>query len=208
MEQQQEEILMRRSFQKKTVALVLSVLARGLKVCRSVDEPVREVFDGFPEDFIFVLGVYGSRHPVVLQNRRTGLYRAHETVAAASQKIPLPPATALAKHFSAGEYDRRQMLEIRFKSVEAAFRMVTGQLSAEQAYARHDLIIRGEIDALSARHPAGGRLSFSADNGKTAAAGGPGTSLPALAGVGADAPSEEKTGAKRRGGRIDAAGIF
>ena len=44
MEQQQEEILMRRSFQKKTVALVLSVLARGLKVCRSVDEPVREVF--------------------------------------------------------------------------------------------------------------------------------------------------------------------
>ena len=71
MEQQQEEILMRRSFQKKTVALVLSVLARGLKVCRSVDEPVREVFDGFPEDFIFVLGVYGSRHPVVLQNRRT-----------------------------------------------------------------------------------------------------------------------------------------
>ena len=139
MEQQQEEILMRRSFQKKTVALVLSVLARGLKVCRSVDEPVREVFDGFPEDFIFVLGVYGSRHPVVL------LYRAHETVAAASQKIPLPPATALAKHFSAGEYDRRQMLEIRFKSVEAAFRMVTGQLSAEQAYARHDLIIRGEI---------------------------------------------------------------
>ncbi len=84
---------------KKTVALVLSVLARGLKVCRSVDEPVREVFDGFPEDFIFVLGVYGSRHPVVLQNRRTGLYRAHETVAAASQKIPLPPATALAKAF-------------------------------------------------------------------------------------------------------------
>ena len=75
MEQQQEEILMRRSFQKKTVALVLSVLARGLKVCRSVDEPVREVFDGFPEDFVFVLGVYGSRHPVVLQNRRTGLYR-------------------------------------------------------------------------------------------------------------------------------------
>ena len=145
MEQQQEEILMRRSFQKKTVALVLSVLARGLKVCRSVDEPVREVFDGFPEDFIFVLGVYGSRHPVVLQNRRTGLYRAHETVAAASQKIPLPPATALAKHFSAGEYDRRQMLEIRFKSVEAVFRMVTVQLSAEQAYARHDLIIRGEI---------------------------------------------------------------
>ena len=144
MEQQQEEILMRRSFQKKTVALVLSVLARGLKVCRSVDEPVREVFDGFPEDFVFVLGVYGSRHPVVLQNRRTG-YRAHETVAAASQKIPLPPATALAKHFSAGEYDRRQMLEIRFKSVEAAFRMVAGQLSAEQAYARHDLIIRGEI---------------------------------------------------------------
>ena len=32
MEQQQEEILMRRSFQKKAVALVLSVLARGLKV--------------------------------------------------------------------------------------------------------------------------------------------------------------------------------
>lgn len=60
MEQQQEEILMRRSFQKKTVALVLSVLARGLKVCRSVDEPVREVFDGFPEDFVFVLGVYGA----------------------------------------------------------------------------------------------------------------------------------------------------
>ena len=87
MEQQQEEILMRRSFQKKTVALVLSVLARGLKVCRSVDEPVREVFDGFPEDFVFVLGVYGSRHPVVLQIRRTGLFKMKSSSSSQEKKL-------------------------------------------------------------------------------------------------------------------------
>ncbi len=57
--------------------------------------------------------------------------------------------------------------------------MVTGQLSAEQAYARHDLIIRGEIGQamrfLRSIQRVEGYL-FSADNGKTAAAGGPGAS--------------------------------
>ena len=108
MEELGKRILEGRAFQKKVVGMMLSVLARALKVCRSLDPMVSGEIDTFPEDFVFILGIYGSRHPVILQNRRRGLSRIYE-------------------------------------SVEAGWRMVTGQISAEGAWARHDLLINGEI---------------------------------------------------------------
>ena len=61
---------MRRSFQKKTVALVLSVLARGLKVCRSVDEPVR---GGEPTPFDRILATrFGHRAAQLVLQRKFG----------------------------------------------------------------------------------------------------------------------------------------
>ena len=51
----------------------------------------------------------------------------------------------VAKRLSADRSDPQRVLEVRFKSVEAGWRMVTGQISAEGAWARHDLLINGEI---------------------------------------------------------------
>ena len=51
----------------------------------------------------------------------------------------------MAKRLSADRSDPQRVLEVRFKSVEAGWRMVTGQISAEGAWARHDLLINGEI---------------------------------------------------------------
>lgn len=144
MEEIKQKILHRRTLQKKVVDLMLSVLGQGLKVCASQDPMVRETLEAFPEDYVFALGVYGSRHPMILQNRSSGLYRTHESFAAVCRKIPMAPS-AMARRFGANQSDPTKMLEIRFKSVEAGWRMMTGQVSAAQAYARHDLIIRGEI---------------------------------------------------------------
>lgn len=142
-EEIKEKILQKRTFQKKAVGLVLSVLGRGLKVCSKTDEPVMEELKDFPMDFVFVMGVWGSKHPMMLQNRADGLHHLHESFAAVCQKLSAPQT--LTNRFSAQNMQPQKMLEIRFKSVEAGWRMVTGQLSAAQAYARHDLLIIGEI---------------------------------------------------------------
>lgn len=144
MEEIKQKILHRRTLQKKVVDLMLSVLGQGLKVCASYDPMVQQTMEEFPEDYVFVLGIYGSRHPMILQNRSSGLYRTHESFAAVCRKLPLAPS-AMVRRFGANQSDPSKMLEIRFKSVEAGWRMVTGQVSAAQAYARHDLMIRGEI---------------------------------------------------------------
>lgn len=144
MEEIKQKILHRRTLQKKVVALMLSVLGQGLKVCAGYDPMVQQTLEDFPVDYVFVLGIYGSRHPMILQNRSSGLYRTHESFAAVCRKIPLAPS-AMVRRFGANQSAPSKMLEIRFKSVEAGWRMVTGQVSAAQAYARHDLIIRGEI---------------------------------------------------------------
>lgn len=144
MEELGKRILEGRAFQKKVVGMMLSVLARALKVCRSLDPMVRGEIDTFPEDFVFILGIYGSRHPVILQNRSRGLSRIYESVEAVCQKIAITPSS-VAKRLSADRSDPQRVLEVRFKSVEAGWRMVTGQISAEGAWARHDLLINGEI---------------------------------------------------------------
>ena len=137
-EEIKEKILQKRTFQKKAVGAVLSVLGRGLKVCSKTDEPVMEELKDFPMDFVFVMGIWGSKHPMMLQNRADGLHHLHESFAAVCQKISAPQT--LTGRFSAQNMQPQKMLEIRFKSVEAGWRMVTGQLSASQAYARHDLL--------------------------------------------------------------------
>lgn len=144
MQEIRDKILHRRTFQKKVVQAVLSFLARGLRICRRLDSLVQSEFDAMPEDFVLVMGILGSRHPIILQNRSTGLYRVRESFAAFCNWIPLAPPS-VARYFSAGTTDPSRMLEIRFKSVEAGWRMITGQISIAQAYARHDLMIHGEI---------------------------------------------------------------
>ena len=143
MEEHREKILQTRTLKRKVVKLILSVLGQGIRVCRNFDEEVRAEFDLLPENFVLIIGIWGSRHPLILQSRKDGVHRIHESVSSLVKKLSVPQV--ISRRVSLEQPQETRMLEIRFKSVEAAFRMVTGQLSAEQAYARHDLIIRGEI---------------------------------------------------------------
>lgn len=146
LEELRKRILESRALRKKVVGAALSVLGRTLKVCRTLDPMVCAQMDTFPEDFVFIIGIYGSRHPVILQNRKRGLYRVYESVEAVCQHLS-SAAPAVTRYLSADRSDPSKLLEIRFKSVEAAWRVIIGQTSAQDAWARHELIIRGEIHA-------------------------------------------------------------
>mgnify|MGYP002306801058 CR=1 FL=1 len=59
------------------------------------------------------------------------------------KKLSVPQV--ISRRVSLEQPQETRMLEIRCKSVEAAWRMVTAKVSSSQAYARHDLLIKGEI---------------------------------------------------------------
>ena len=137
MEEIKEKILKKRTFQREISSMLLTFFGRGIQACQQLDEIVQQDLSVFPEDFVFVIGLFGSRHPLILQNRAAGLrhvHEAHELFCRRSLSLP-----------SSFRPDLSYMLEIRFKSVEAAWRVTTGKLSFAQAYARHDLLIRGDI---------------------------------------------------------------
>lgn len=137
MEEIREKILQKRTLQKKFVQFALSVFGRALQACQQLDEQTAQALQEFPEDFVLVIGILNSRHPLILQNKKSGLRRVHESHELfCRRKLKLP---------SSIRPDINRCLEVRLKSVEAGWRMVTGKLSARQAYARHDLVIRGEL---------------------------------------------------------------
>lgn len=143
MEEHREKILQTRTLKRKVVKLILSVLGQGIRVCRNFDEEVRAEFDLLPENFVLIIGIWGSRHPLILQSRKDGVHRIHESVSSLVKKLSVPQV--ISRRVSLEQPQETGMLEIRFKSVEAAWRMVTAKVSSSQAYARHDLLIKGEI---------------------------------------------------------------
>ena len=70
MEEHREKILQTRTLKRKVVKLILSVLGQGIRVCRNFDEEVRAEFDLLPENFVLIIGIWGSRHPLILQSRK------------------------------------------------------------------------------------------------------------------------------------------
>lgn len=92
---------------------------------------------------MLIIGIWGSRHPLILQSRKDGVHRIHESVSSLVKKLSVPQV--ISRRVSLEQPQETRMLEIRFKSVEAAWRMVTAKVSSSQAYARHDLLIKGEI---------------------------------------------------------------
>lgn len=80
MEEHREKILQTRTLKRKVVKLILSVLGQGIRVCRNFDEEVRAEFDLLPENFVLIIGIWGSRHPLILQSRKDGVHRIHESV--------------------------------------------------------------------------------------------------------------------------------
>ena len=143
MEEHREKILQTRTLKRKAVKLILSVLGQGIRVCRNFDEEVRAEFDLLPENFVLIIGIWGSRHPLILQSRKDGVHRIHESVSSLVKKLSVPQV--ISRRVSLEQPQETRMLEIRFKSVEAAWMMVTAKVSSSQAYARHDLLIKGEI---------------------------------------------------------------
>lgn len=143
MEEHREKILQTRTLKRKVVKLILSVLGQGIRVCRNFDEEVRAEFDLLPENFVLIIGIWGSRHPLILQSRKDGVHRIHESVSSLVKKLSVPQV--ISRRVSLEQPQETRMLEIRFKSVEAPWRMVTAKVSSSQAYARHDLLIKGEI---------------------------------------------------------------
>ena len=137
MEEIKEKILQKRTFQRNFTVMLLTFWGRSIQVCQQLDSKVKHDLSKFPEDFAFVIGSLDSNHPLILQNRSTGLRSIHESYRRFSRKT-----------LSASESCRPElsnMLEIRFKSVEAAWRMAVGKETVAQAYARHDIVIRGEL---------------------------------------------------------------
>ena len=143
MEEHREKILQSRTLKRKVVKLILSVLGQGIRVCRNFDEEVRAEFDLLPENFVLIIGIWGSSHPLILQSRKDGVHRIHESVSSLVKKLSVPQV--ISRRVSLEQPQETRMLEIRCKSVEAAWRMVTAKVSSSQAYARHDLLIKGEI---------------------------------------------------------------
>ena len=90
MEELGKRILEGRAFQKKVVGMVLSVLARAAKVAPQPNPMVSREIDTFPEDFVFILGIFGSRHPVICRTAAAGSAASMESVEAVCRKVPSP----------------------------------------------------------------------------------------------------------------------
>ena len=121
MEEHREKILQTRTLKRKVVKLILSVLGQGIRVCRNFDEEVRAEFDLLPENFVLIIGIWGSRHPLILQSRKDGVHRIHESVSSLVKKLSVPQV--ISRRVSLEQPQETRMLEIRFKSVEAAWRL-------------------------------------------------------------------------------------
>lgn len=111
---------MKKEIQTQVNALVLEVLFRGFRVLYKNDMRVRKEIDGWADDLTLKL-VCGPQGAVLAMRKsgRTGVAR-------------LPRA-------------QRTAITMRFKSVEGAFRVLTGQVSVSEAYAEHLFMLEGDI---------------------------------------------------------------
>ncbi len=111
---------MKRELQNQVNALVLQVLFRGFRVLYKHDERVRKEMDAWKDGLTLKL-VCGPGGAVLAMRKseRTGVAKLHRA--------------------------QRTAITMRFKSVEGAFRVLTGQMSVSQAYAAHFFTLEGDI---------------------------------------------------------------
>jgi hypothetical protein len=111
---------MKKEIINKTNALVLQVLFRGFRVLYREDERVRKEMESW-EDGLTLKLVCGPGGAVLAMRKseRAGV-------------VKLPRA-------------QRTAITMRFKSVEGAFRVLTGMMSVSEAYAEHLFILEGDI---------------------------------------------------------------
>lgn len=107
--------------QEQVVQLGLLMLYRGLRSCTMVDPCVRREFFSLPADLVIEIGVAGSSCGVILARQQGKLLR-----------LKCQPFT-------------HHRLQVFIKSPDAAWKLIWGQRSLEEAFVRGDLLLCGQV---------------------------------------------------------------
>lgn len=107
--------------QKAMVKVLLFALYRGLRACHRLDPEVRRELEELPPDLVVELGVAGCDCGIRIARLRGRLVR--------QRKLP----------FS------RHRLQIFFKNLPAALRLVGGSQRMEDAFCQNTLLVCGQI---------------------------------------------------------------
>lgn len=111
---------MKKAIMNTVDGIVLQVLLRAFRVLYSEDSRVREEIDSWSPHLTLKL-ICGPGGPVL--------------------------AVQKSERYGVKKLQRAQRADItmRFKSVEGAFRVLTGQMGVSEAYARHQFSLEGDI---------------------------------------------------------------
>lgn len=117
------------------VTAMLFFLYRALKACQSLDPEVCRELEALPENLIIVIGLEDEEGGIAFMRQKKTLNRVWV--------VPEQKSQPAGSTFPLGNVNDR--LEIRFKTVGAALRVVFGRVSIGQSYARNDILVSGEI---------------------------------------------------------------
>lgn len=119
------------SFKSFVASIVLFVLYRAIKVLPGCDSRIRYEFTSWPEGLSLELAASSDGPSLFLEKRNGHLVRISRGKLRKSRK-------SAGKGLAAD-------ISIVFKSVDAAFLVLTGQIGVAQAYAQHRFSLRGDI---------------------------------------------------------------
>jgi hypothetical protein len=108
---------------KMVSAVILHFLFHGLNVLYQKDERVRLEVEEWEDGFTWGIGMGKAAPALFMQKTEKGLVRLSGREAA----------------------PERMDLMIRFKSVDAAFLVMSGQIGVAGSYARHGFVLKGDI---------------------------------------------------------------
>lgn len=110
-------------FKRFFITVMLFLLFRALRACQQLDSRVRQELQSLPEGIAILLG---------LEDYEGGVAFVRE-------------GDSLRRIWSIPENHQAGKLEIRFKTLGAAIRLVCGKESVPQSYARNNIILAGEL---------------------------------------------------------------
>ena len=120
-----EEKAADKPFKKAYVAVLLWFVGRSIQAAAVVDSAVRRECDSLPEEFSFSLGVLPSGPWMVVGKDARGRVR----------------------YLGSRPESKRLGLQMKIKSVEAAFLLFTFQEGTAVATARNRLVVDGDVSA-------------------------------------------------------------
>ncbi len=115
------------SCKSAVASIVLFVLYRAIKVLHDCDSRIRYEFASWPEGLILELAASANGPALFLKKSDGRLVRLRR------------------KELKASTHTVKADISIVFKSVDAAFLVLTGQIGVAQAYAQHRFTLQGDI---------------------------------------------------------------